>query len=83
MLDSGNGRIYAGINGLSDKQWRKLCEDAANHKGHVVLEKAPDGFRENNDVFGLPHPAWKLMHRVKAELDPENVFSPGRLPGKV
>ena len=83
LLDSGNGRIYAGINDLSDEQWRKLCEVAARHEGHVILEKAPDGFRKNNDVFGLTNPAWKLMHRLKIELDPDSLFSPGQLPGKV
>ena len=83
LLDSGNGRIYAGINDLSDEQWRKLCEVAARHEGHVILEKAPDDFRKNNDVFGLATPAWKLTHRLKIELDPDNLFSPGQLPGKV
>jgi len=34
-------------------------------------------------VFGLPNAAWKIMHRIKTELDPDNLFAPGRLPGKV
>ena len=83
LLDSGNGRIYAGLNDLSDEQWRTVCDCASNHEGHVLLEKAPDEFKEHNDVFGLPNPVWKIMHRIKNELDPDNLFAPGQLPGKV
>jgi glycolate oxidase subunit GlcD len=83
LVDAGCGRIVAGVDELSDEQWRRTCARASEHKGHAVLEKAPDDFRERNDVFGLPRPAWGIMHRIKAELDPQNVFAPGRLPGKV
>jgi glycolate oxidase subunit GlcD len=83
FLDFGCGRILAGIDDLTDDQWARICNLAIEHDGHVLLEKATDGFKENNDVFGLPNSAWKIMHQIKAELDPENIFAPGRLPGKV
>jgi glycolate oxidase subunit GlcD len=82
-LDFGCGRIWAGIDGLSNEQWARLCTLAGEHDGHILLEKAPDNFKKRNDVFGLPNSAWKVMHRIKAELDPHNLFAPGRLPGKV
>jgi FAD/FMN-containing dehydrogenase len=50
--------------------------------GHVLLEKAPDEFKQRNDVFGSWRPEWPLMHRVKVALDPHRVFSPGTLPGR-
>ena len=83
FLDFGCGRILAGIEELSDEQWSGLSDLAIKHHGHVLLEKAPDDFRQRNDVFGTPNAAWKIMHKIKAELDPDNVFAPGRLPGKV
>jgi FAD/FMN-containing dehydrogenase len=83
FLDFGCGRILAGIDELSDDQWSRICNHAGKHDGHVLLEKAPDEFKKRNDVFGLPNAAWKIMHRIKAELDPDSIFSPGRLPGKV
>ena len=83
FLDFGCGRILAGLDGLSDEQWRRICSFATENEGHVMLEKAPDDFRKANDVFGLPRPAWKVMHKIKAELDPDGTFAPGRLPGKV
>jgi FAD/FMN-containing dehydrogenase len=82
-LDFGCGRVMAGIDDLSDEQWSLLCELALEHDGHILLEKAPDEFKKRNDVFGLPSSAWKVMHRIKAELDPHNLFAPGRLPGRV
>jgi len=83
FLDFGCGRILAGIDDLSDEQWSRVGHLAIEHDGHVLLEKAPDDFKKRNDVFGLPNAAWKVMHRIKAELDPDNLFAPGRLPGKV
>jgi FAD/FMN-containing dehydrogenase len=83
FLDFGCGRILAGIEDLSDEQWSKMCDLALEHDGHVLLEKAPVEFKKRKDVFGPPSSAWEIMHRIKRELDPDNIFSPGRLPGKV
>jgi len=83
FLDFGCGRILAGTDELSDEQWSRVSRLAAEYDGHVLLEKAPAEFKKHNDVFGLPTAAWNLMHKLKAELDPDNIFSPGRLPGKV
>jgi FAD/FMN-containing dehydrogenase len=83
FLDFGCGRILAGIDDMSGEQWSGVCDLALKHDGHVLLEKAPDEFKKGNDVFGLPQATWKIMHRIKAELDPDNMFAPGRLPGKV
>ena len=83
FLDSGCGRILIGLQQLSDEQWTRICGLSSENDGHVLLEKAPDDFRKRNDVFGLPNAAWKIMHRIKTELDPDNIFAPGRLPGKI
>ena len=83
FLDFGCGRILAGFDELSDEQWSGLSNLAVKHDGHVLLEKTPEDFRKRNDVFGAPSTAWKVMHKIKAELDPDNIFAPGRLPGKV
>jgi FAD/FMN-containing dehydrogenase len=83
FLDFGCGRILAGIDDLSDEQWSGVCGLAVEHDGHVLLEKAPDDFKKRNDVFGQPNDAWKVMHKIKAELDPDGIFARGRLPGKV
>jgi hypothetical protein len=83
LLDLGCGRIWAGFETISDNRWNGLCKAIESLRGHVALDKAPDDFKQHHDVFGTEHPEWKMIHRVKAALDPNNVFSPGRLPGRI
>jgi FAD/FMN-containing dehydrogenase len=83
LLDFGCGRILAGLDALGNDEWMRLCELIAQFDGHCLLLKAPDDFRKKNDVFGLARKEWKVMHRIKAAMDPDGVFAPGCLPGKV
>jgi glycolate oxidase subunit GlcD len=83
FLDFGCGRLLAGLDDMGDDDWTRLCERIGQHNGHGLLVKAPDDFRKRNDVFGTPRPEWKVMHRIKAAMDPDNIFSPGCLPGRV
>ena len=83
FLDFGCGRILAGFDVLPDDSWGLLCDLGAQLGGHLMMDKAPIAFKEQNDVFGKRRPEWKIMHRIKADLDPHSVFAPGRLPGKV
>jgi glycolate oxidase subunit GlcD len=83
LLDFGGGRVLAGCSRVSAEAWPLLCRQAAEAGGHALLEKAPDAFRADHDVFGPARPEWRLMHRIKDTLDPRRVFSPGSMPGKV
>jgi glycolate oxidase subunit GlcD len=83
FLDGGCGRILAGFEDLPDGIWGQICDLGNRLGGHVIMEKAPVEFKKRHDVFGTDRPEWKIMHRVKAALDPHNLFAPGRLPGKV
>jgi FAD/FMN-containing dehydrogenase len=82
FLDCGCGRIFAGFENMPDGMWGRLCDLANQLDGHVIMEKAPVEFKQHNDVFGRPRPEWKVMHRIKAALDPHHIFAPGRMPGK-
>lgn len=81
-LDLGCGRVYAGLDLLSDEGWTNLCTVAEGMRGHVLLEKAPGEFKDRHDVFGTERADWKVVHALKAKLDPCGIFSPGRLPGR-
>jgi FAD/FMN-containing dehydrogenase len=82
MLDLLNGCIWAGMPGLESTDWQAACRAAADHQGHAVLMKADSEFKRHHDVFGMAQPAWTIMQRIKAVLDPHNVFCPGRMPGR-
>jgi glycolate oxidase subunit GlcD len=83
FLDCGCGRIFAGFENMPDGMWGQLCDLGNQLDGHVVMENAPVEFKKHHDVFGKARPEWKVMHRIKAVLDPHHIFAPGRLPGKV
>jgi FAD/FMN-containing dehydrogenase len=82
FVDFGCGRIRVGLSNLPDGAWNTLCTLSSKLDGHVILERAEEAFRERHDVFGPSRPEWRLMHRIKAALDPGNIFAPGRLPGR-
>jgi glycolate oxidase subunit GlcD len=83
LLDFGCGRVLASLDAISNDDWQHLCELVGQRDGHGLLVKAPDDFRKQNDVFGSPRSGWKVMHRIKAAMDPDHLFAPGSLPGKV
>jgi FAD/FMN-containing dehydrogenase len=46
--------------------------------GHLVVESAPIEIKNEFDAWGGFGSAGELMKRVKSELDPQNLLSPGR-----
>jgi FAD/FMN-containing dehydrogenase len=82
LVDFGCGRVLAAMPTLAAGAWPRLGEVAEEQGGHAILQKAPREFARQHDVFGPPQATWHVMHRIKAGLDPHNVFAPGRLPGR-
>ena len=75
--------MYAGFETLTTSQWSSLDALATKFKGHCKLLKASEEFRKEHDLFGSSRPDWRLSHLIKNALDPDNVFAPGALPGRV
>lgn len=69
--------------GASAGDWLRLSREASAAGGHALMDRAPDEFKREHDVFGPPRPEWRLSHRIKDILDPQHVFSPGAMPGRV
>ncbi len=56
----------------------------ARLEGSCVVEHAPAAIKAGLDVWGeVPGPALGAMRRLKAELDPRGVLSPGRYVGGI
>ena len=55
-----------------------LRERARNLGGNLVLENAPTEIKNEFDVWGDFGSVTELMKRVKVQLDPRNMLSPGR-----
>ena len=56
--------------------FRRTAEDRG---GSLIVEKAPVEVRRELDAWGSVGSAGDLMKRVKEQLDPESVLSPGRM----
>jgi glycolate oxidase subunit GlcD len=82
LTDFGCGRLTASTSELSDEAWIRWGNAALAAGGSVILEKAPESFRREHEVFGPARSDWPLMYKIKAALDPGRVFAPGRMPGR-
>ena len=56
-------------------EWRAI---ATTGGGHATLTWAPLAVKSQVPVWGDAGPAGRIMQRIKAQLDPNNVLNPGR-----
>src|SRR5712692_7540759 len=61
----------------------QLRQKAENLGGHLVVESAPLEIKNEFDAWGGLGSAAELMKRVKTELDPQNLLSPGRFDARL
>src|SRR5713226_38754 len=61
----------------------RLRQKAETLGGHLVVESAPIEIKNEFDAWGDFGSAAGLMKRVKAQLDPENLLSPGRFDARL
>ena len=62
------------------REWREVAREAG---GHALLEWAPLAGKEAVAVWDPPGPAFRVMQRIKAQLDPAGILNPGRFVGGV
>jgi glycolate oxidase subunit GlcD len=79
----GDGRLRGmarpGVNHqVALRALEQLREKAENLVGSLVVESAPPEIKHQFDAWGNFGSRAELMKRVKAQLDPENLLSPGR-----
>jgi glycolate oxidase subunit GlcD len=67
--------------GETTRALEQLRQRAENLGGSLVVDRAPIEIKNEFDSWGSFGSATELMKRVKAQLDPENVLSPGRFFG--
>jgi glycolate oxidase subunit GlcD len=60
---------------------KRLRQKAEDLGGNLVIEHAPLEIKSEIDSWGSLGSAAELMKRIKRELDPENILSPGRFFG--
>ncbi len=60
---------------------RELRTLAERDGGNLIVERAPQGFREIVGVWGEPRSDFFLHRAVKEKMDPKGILSPGRFIG--
>ena len=79
----GDGRLRAMArtpvyHGEAVRALERLRRRAENLGGSLVVERAPAEIKNEIDSWGSFGSATDLMKRIKQQLDPENMLSPGR-----
>ena len=63
----------------------RIREAALDAGGHLTVESCPLSFKSRIDVWGdlVSSQGLDLMRRVKQQLDPNSIMSPGRMAGRI
>jgi glycolate oxidase FAD binding subunit len=80
VLGAGTGSTGANTVAAALGDWRALVRDAG---GHAALEWAPLAVKERVPVWDAPGAPFRIMQRLKAELDPNGILNPGRFVGGI
>jgi glycolate oxidase FAD binding subunit len=75
-LGGGRDAVEQVVSALRD--WREAAHAAG---GHAVVEAAPLAVKEVVSVWDQPGAAFRIMQRIKTQLDPKGILNPGRFVG--
>ncbi len=56
----------------------ELRTKAVEYQGNLILLRCPTEWKREPRVWGQPRGDWQLMREIKRQLDPNNLFNPGR-----
>lgn len=89
---SGNGILYSylfpGRNLRSKMESlieliQKLTSEAVKNEGNMIVESAPSILKKRISVWGETRPEYQVMRRLKEQIDPKGILSPGRFLGGI
>jgi glycolate oxidase FAD binding subunit len=79
---AGNGIVIGHLGSRTEEEVARVLADlrrrAAATQGGVIVTRCPPKRKRELKVWGEPRGDWALMRRVKRELDPRDLFNPGR-----
>jgi glycolate oxidase FAD binding subunit len=92
ICHSGNGILYSYL--LVEKDFKsktesllelieKLTAEAVKNEGNLVVESSPLSIKKKIDVWGKSRSDYRIVRRLKEEIDPEGILNPGRFIGGI
>jgi FAD/FMN-containing dehydrogenase len=79
LLETEDEKSEDGIVSVGEK----LLEKCQGISGNLVVEKASTRMKERLPVWGTPPQDFVIMKRIKEQMDPSGLFSPGRFVGGI
>jgi glycolate oxidase FAD binding subunit len=79
LLEPGDEKSTDGVVSVAGK----LLEQCQRMNGNLVVEKASALMKERLPVWGAPPQDLVIMKRIKGQMDPSGIFSPGRFVGGI
>ena len=85
FASAGVGVLRVGLEGEGDyaAAIRRLRADATERYGWVQVERCPLALKSELDMLGEPGDSHAIMRRLKEQLDPGAIMSPGRFLGRL
>ncbi|HEY3079777.1 MAG TPA: FAD-binding oxidoreductase, partial [Chloroflexota bacterium] len=85
IAGAGTGVVRVGLEGEGDylAAIRRLRAEAAERYGWVQVERCPLRLKSELDLLGEPGDSQPIMRRLKEQLDPGAIMSPGRFLGRL
>jgi glycolate oxidase FAD binding subunit len=82
---AGTGVLRAELDGAGDHLavLRRLRSEVAGRSGWVQVERCPLRLKSELDMLGEPGDSQPIMRRLKEQLDPGGIMSPGRFLGRL
>lgn len=80
---AGNGIVHASSSAdltleQASSVLNKLRQAAVAARGNLVVTRCPTAWKREIGLWGEPRGDWPLMRKVKQQLDPRDLFNPGR-----
>jgi len=79
LLEPGDEKSADGVVYVAEK----LLEKCQSISGNLVVERASARVKERLPVWGVPPQDLVIMKRIKEQMDPSGLFSPGRFVGGI
>jgi len=73
----------AGGQGATVSLIHDLLAHCRKNGGNLMVQSAPPDLKPHLKMWGEPGPDLLVMDRIKRELDPLGIFSPGRFVGQL
>jgi glycolate oxidase FAD binding subunit len=92
ICHSGSGILYTYV--LAGKNLRlkieslvkligELTSEAVRNGGNLLVESCPSTIKKRIDVWGQPRGDYRIMRRLKEQMDPGGILNPGRFVGGI